>query len=368
LRTRKAWNVALWLYGGEPLISVEQCLRVISGAREVTRRLGVYLQVMATTNGTLIASPRTRALVENIDLFYVALSESRDAHGVQRPYVGGKNGYGDTLEGIAFAAKLGKKLIVRLNVTGRAGIVENLGTVMNDLHTAMGNVAYDDIKFEFHSFIYQPTCGVTRPQEYEAQSGRALVLPGRGQSEKVRPSSLEMLEVLPELEQVARQSPWPMEKFRLPHGSSIMPPPLSEVGFITMCDYSRGSGVAVAPGGEHYLCAQYAEIPEYRMGHITKPLYSNARYLKIVNASPFDDPVCAMCAYVPYCYVKKCAHELQDAHRTKDGQVRYANVPACRRAANRAFADLVRLKQRIAASEDCIDPRFPVKKVTTCLT
>jgi radical SAM protein with 4Fe4S-binding SPASM domain len=205
---------------------------------------------------------------------------------------------------------------------------------------------------------------VTGPKEYAAQSGRALVLPGRGKSEQVRPRSLNMMAVLAELEQIAHHSPWPMEKFRLPHGSSIMPPPLSEVGFITMCDYFRGSGVAVAPGGEHYLCAQHTEVPEYKMGHIAKPLYSNARYLKIVNASPFADPVCATCAYVPYCYVKKCPHELQGTYRTKDGQVRYSNVPACRHAANRAFADLVRLKHRIAASEDHIDPRFPMKKVT----
>lgn len=363
LRTRKAWNVALWLYGGEPLVSVDQCQRVITGAQELTRRLGVNLQVMATTNGTLIASPRTRQVVENINLFYVALSESREAHAVQRPYIGGKNGYEDTLEGIAFAAKLGKKLIIRLNVTTREGIVENLGAVLKDLHAAMGHVAYDDIKFEFHSFNYQPTCGVTGPKEYAAQSGRALLRPGRGKSEEVRPKALGMMDVLAELEQLAHESPWPMEKFRLPHGSSIMPPPLSEVGFITMCDYTRGSGVAVAPGGEHYLCAQHTELPEYKMGHITKPLYNNARYLKIVNASPFDDPVCATCAYVPFCYVKKCAHELQDAYRTKDGQVRYSNVPACQRAANRAYADLVRLKRRVAASEDLVDPRFPMKKV-----
>ncbi|TMQ25915.1 MAG: hypothetical protein E6J90_05180 [Deltaproteobacteria bacterium] len=111
LRTRKAWNIALWLYGGEPLVSIAPCLRTIDGARAVARRLGVHLQVMATTNGTLIAAPRARSLVENIDLFYVALSESRQAHGAQRPYIGGGNGYDDTLAGIAFAAGLGKKLI-----------------------------------------------------------------------------------------------------------------------------------------------------------------------------------------------------------------------------------------------------------------
>ncbi len=362
LRTRKAWNVALWLYGGEPLVSADQCLRAIKGAQEVTRRMGVNLQVMATTNGTLIASPRARAAVENVNLFYVALSESRDIHGVQRPYIGGKNGYDDTLEGIAFAAKLGKKLIIRLNVTNREGIVENLGAVLNDLYKAMGNVAYDDIKFEFHSFYYQPTCGVIGPKEYAAQSGRALLMPGRGKSEEVRPKSLNMMDVLAELEQVARQSPWPMEKFRLPHGSSIMPPPISEVGFITMCDYTRGSGVAVAPRGEHYLCAQHTEIPEYKMGHITNPIYNNPRYLKIVNASPFDDPTCAKCAYIPFCYVKKCAHPKQDAYRTKDNQVRYANLPSCQKDAHLAFAKLVQLKRRIAASEDLVDPRYPMKK------
>ncbi|HRC56180.1 MAG TPA: SPASM domain-containing protein [Kofleriaceae bacterium] len=364
LMARKAWNVALWLFGGEPLIATDQCLRVIQGAQEVTRRLGVNLQVMATTNGTLISSPRARAVVENVDLFYVALSESREMHGVQRPYVNGKNGYDDTLAGIALAAQLGKKLIVRLNVTHREGIIDNLGTVLRELHAAMGNTTYGDIKFEFHSFTFQPTCGVSGPKEYAAQSGRALLLPRRGKSEEVRPRSLDMMSVLPELEQVARQSPWPLDKFRLPHAAAIMPPPLSEVGFITMCDYSRGSGVAVAPGGEHYLCAQHNEVPEYKMGHITRPLYNNARYLKIINASPFDDPTCATCAYVPLCYVKKCAHELQDAYRGKDGRVRYSRAPACQRTANSAFAELVRLKQRIAASEDSVDPRFPMKKVT----
>ena len=118
-----------------------------------------------------------------------------------------------------------------------------------------------------------------------------------------------------------------------------------------------GTGFVSATG---YLGGEMTFGP----GHITKPLYNNARYLKIINASPFDDPVCAGCAYVPYCYVKKCAHERQDAYRTRDGQVRYSNPPACRRAAHRAFGDLVRLKRRIAASDDGVDPRFPGKKVT----
>lgn len=362
LVARKAWNAAVWLYGGEPLVCPDQCLRVIRGAQEVTRRLDVHLQVMATTNGTLLASPRVRAAVEQIDLFYVSLSESRQAHGEQRPYVNGKNGYEDTLAGIAFAASLGKKLIVRLNVTSAERVVEHLGGVLRDLHAAMGGVAYPDVKFELHPFVFQQSCGVKSASEYAAQTGRALLMPRRGKSEEVRPASLDLASVLPELEQVARESPWPFAAFRLPHGASIMPPPLSEVGFITMCDYARGSGVAVAPSGDHYLCAQHAELPEYRMGHITQQLYRNARYLKIVNASPFDDPTCRSCAYIPHCFVKKCAHEQQDAYRTKDGQVRYSRAPDCQRASQRAFAELVRLKHRVAASEDTTDPRYPMRR------
>ncbi len=364
LQARKAWNAALWLFGGEPLVCPDQCLRVIRGAQEVTKRRNVHLQVMATTNGTLLAAPRAREAVDNIDLFYVSLSESRRAHDEQRPYVNGKSGYDDTLAGIAYAASLGKKLIVRFNVTRRDGLRDNLGGVLRDLYAALGNIAYDDLKFEFHSFVFQSSCGVGDPQQYAEQSGRALLLPRRGKSEQVRPPSLDLTAVLPELEQVARESPWPLDKFRLPHGSSIMPPALSEVGFITMCDYARGSGVAVAPNGDHYLCAQHNEVPEYRMGHITQPLYGNARYLKIINASPFIDPTCSSCAYIPFCFVKKCAHEQQDAYRGKDGQLRYSRAPACQRAANGAFAALVRLKQRVAASDDLTDPRYPHRRVS----
>lgn len=81
------------LFGGEPLLDIEQVERVIEEARAVTSRHRKALLLSVSTNGTLLDEVRLRLLRRAGVHVQLSLDGDREAHDLNRRFVDGRSSY-----------------------------------------------------------------------------------------------------------------------------------------------------------------------------------------------------------------------------------------------------------------------------------
>jgi uncharacterized protein len=279
---RNPARAILWLTGGEPFVAPDVCADLAARCRATCASRRVPLTAATTTNGTLIRTARGRALAEQLDLFYVTLSESPAAQGAQRPFGDGRNTYAAVIDGLRILVELGKLVIVRFNIaSGNAGC-DHARLVIQDLYRAFGDVAYPRLSFEFSALIcFQEKCASDPQTANEARTA--------------------LRRLGPALNALATSTPWPRSAFRLRDVCAL--PGLHDHEHLEICDFLCGDGYYVSPSGDLYMCTTKANDPNYHLGRVddSPRLFANDRFLRVLNLTPFDDPRCAACALLPAC-------------------------------------------------------------------
>ncbi len=299
IRMRRPASVILWLSGGEPFVSARECLDLSVQAARRCEELGVSLFQAATTNGTLVDTEPGLALAKRLDIVYLSLSESESAQLAQRPFRGGRNSYQAVLRAFPILADLGKQIIVRFNVASGSAGCEQVREVIADIHRALGEVAYPRLSFEFSALLcFREKCF---SDPLTSSEGRELLAAMAGA-----------------LETLAESTPWPRTSFRLPAHGAL--PAMYEDEHFEICDFLRGDGFFVTPGGEMYTCTTKLGDPRHRLGRVRDrhELFFDPRFLRVVNYDPFEDPQCRDCSLLPLC-LTRCPLWSGDDLRFSDG-------------------------------------------------
>ena|GEM_PF-4432506 len=329
LDNRGTAGIWVWFYGGEPFVCPGQCEKVIEGVKRICSEYGMRSYFAVTTNGTLLTAKASRGMVDGMDYFYTGMAQSRQAQGRERPYLDGRNSYDAVMEGMALAAKLGKRIKVRFNVSEPEKIPRDMPVVLNDLLRAFGGELYQTIRFTFK---------ILRPRDIDVSSPKV-------QEEMSRKHhSLETI-----VRDAQKNSPWPGKHFSKP-GKHVflktafpVTPGVGGCGFELCCEYVRGNRFALRPDGRLEMCHVRENDPGLIFGHVSDPeqALSYGRYLRIMNFSPYLDPVCRKCAYLPMCLVKCPLGVIdQDEPTLRTGSCRQE----CREAVDHYINDVLTLR------------------------
>jgi uncharacterized protein len=282
-----------WFYGGEPFMCPRHGAKIIDGLRQICAEWNVRSYFAVTTNGTLVTRKASRPMVEGMNYFYTGMAQSREAQARERPYTDGRNSYEAVLKGLALAAQLGKQIKVRFNVSEPEKIPRDMPVVLNDILRAFGGELYGRIAFTFK---------VLRPPDID----RASIQVQEEMSHKHH-----ILETI--VRDAQKDSPWPSKHFSRP-GKHVflrtafpVTPGAGGCGFELCCEYVRGNRFAIRPDGRLQMCHVRENDPGLLFGNVSDPerALSHGRYLRVVNFSPYADPVCRDCAYLPMC-LSKC--------------------------------------------------------------
>jgi uncharacterized protein len=95
-----AREVQLSFFGGEPLLEWERLVEATAIAEERARAEGVRLQLMVTTNGTLLDEERVQFLVEHRFFVGLSIDGAREAHEATRPLRGGRSSFDAVVRGL----------------------------------------------------------------------------------------------------------------------------------------------------------------------------------------------------------------------------------------------------------------------------
>lgn len=287
LRERHVRRLMLWLYGGEPFAQADVGGRLVGALREACARQGTQCLVYAATNGTLLAHPRSAALLRAVDVFYVSLAQGRAAHAAERPFRGGRSSFDACLGGLARLAAADKTIHLRVNVSRVETLADDFAATQAELLRIFGGRPYPRLRFEFRPLL--PAC-------HSASAPTCVDAPAV-------PFSSELQQAL---RRITAASPWPASDYMRPAGGGL-PLLRGACGGVEMCDYAKGEAFLVPPDGSLYLCNHLKNDARFRIGDLRDPdaALRHPLYLRLLNSCAFDDDACRECAYLPWC-LREC--------------------------------------------------------------
>lgn len=99
-------RLLLGLTGGEPLMALDKCLRIVSELYKWCENNGIRFEAMIGTNGTLITKEVIDAFSEYPICFCISLDGSKQINERRRPYKeGNKSSYDDIVKALKLVAK-----------------------------------------------------------------------------------------------------------------------------------------------------------------------------------------------------------------------------------------------------------------------
>ncbi len=271
----------LRLVAAEPLEAITECSDLIERARAVCARRRVSLSTALATSGPLVWSPAASSLAKAVDVFELTLCDSPAAHRAHVATRDRDDSYAATLDAIAKLAALDKELVVRLWPATRPRAESRLQEVLTDLHRALGGVEPPGLRFVFGPPRSEARCPRIGSDGWPAPA------PAEPAEPAIEPA---------ELQRLLGDTPFRYEQFEIPQDRPL-PPPQARCADLDTCSYLRGCALEVAASGEIVLCPSLPVV----LGHVSRSSQIDHRYLRIINANPFDDDECRECALVPLC-------------------------------------------------------------------
>lgn len=251
-------RLSLCWYGGEPLLR----FRTIVSLTERLQALGLPSTAVLVTNGYLLQDPVIGELDRlDIDTIQVTLDGGRETHDGRRRHVSHGGTYDTILDNLReLMGRWGGKLVVRVNIDREN--TEEFSDVRSELSRCLpeGDVAvYPGIVD--HGVIRHPdsTCRFTKGEEAD----------------------------------------FFFEMYRRGEVEGGLFYPVRESG----CMALAGNSFLIGPEGELYKCTQDLGEPDRVVGSVfggggwNLPLLG--RYME--GVSPFDDPLCRECFFLPVC-------------------------------------------------------------------
>jgi len=273
--------IAIWYYGGEPLTYTQSGEQLSYIIKSKCNDIGINVYQYMATNGTLLSQRSSRAMLSSLDQFHLTVSQSKQAHGRERPYRSGANSYSDVVKGVGLLAELKKRISLRINVSNVDTLEMDLIVLLKDLAKACGG-PYRGMVIQLHQHLREG----------------ALC---RGNTEAARFSKDIYTHISSVVRKCMPRLDWGPENFLL-HGTSQV---LYSQGRCLgeLCGYIRGSKFFVAPSGDLYLCNITENEPRYLLGNVRNPqeALSNKVYLRALTFLLADRPECKSCEFLPLC-------------------------------------------------------------------
>ncbi len=292
IASRTLVRAVLWYYGGEPLLFTDTCARIGAAVARSCDARNVSLLQFAATNATLLRADSP--LLPQLDSCYVGISQSRAVQAEERPFLGGRNSWDATLDGIGVLAKARKSIRVRVNVRDLTTLAADIVALSEEVLHACGGQPYRELQFEYQAL-----------QEYSCDGGSQCAGPGRS---LVDPALLAS-----SVESVVDSLPWPRSAFRLPTKRKFRNHKGPCTG-LELCGYLKGENFLIDPKGDVYFCNQHKSDPRYRIGpvHARQEVLNHGLRSRALTYTAFDDPECKDCGYLPVC-LTKCHLKAMDA-------------------------------------------------------
>jgi len=273
LRTLSPLTVELVFYGGEPLLNPKAIRLISEGISQITRAMGIQLNISIITNGVLLNRELIGFLLPlGLKEIKVTLDGDREAHDAKRPNQNG-NGTFDT-------------------------ILQNLLQLKGEVPISIGGNFDNSNKESIPRLL-----DLLEQRGFNGHLKRVLFKPIFSSLENARrpQSSFNTCTFsdinVEDLLWLRRET----EKRRLPCAEGIALGP---------CEAARENAYTIDPLGRIYKCAGSAGMDEFVIGHINEDAF-NHRNTQFMTFDPSE--VCQGCPYIPICgggcrmaaYIKK---------------------------------------------------------------
>lgn len=263
-------TILIKLYGGEPLINAQACLKICEEIALWTQQNNVTLAVILQSNGTLLSDDLLEKFAPYLTGAELTLDGPQETHDKTRVYKDGRGTYNDIVDAVQRLIKKGIHVILRINVRN----AQDLYQVLSDL-TEKGLRDKKEVAF------------------YYAQTSDFGLCELFGSTKLCYEDEKRFLDVTPDLRQVIESSGW-MEHLE-------MPEVIQKQKFVA-CNSEKKARYVIDPFGDIYLCFFRAGQKEYRAGVLKEgkgqfgPLYYS-----MVARNPLTFEECQSCPYLPLC-------------------------------------------------------------------
>ncbi len=277
IRDNRCRAASVGFYGGEPLLNVDACVRIMEALAAFAAAEGIEVEFPVTTNGSLLTRVRGSALFDHVSAFHLTIEGDRGTHDAIRRTAAGRGSYDQILAGIALVVERGLRLIIRLHQNELTA--ESFTRVLDDLAAA-------GLRPDSKAAIYSTSVAPRSPFASAGQCRRELTA--------TRAQALAQERELAALGRRHRLAPLLSWEIARP----TAPPEQRAIG----CAFASCASCAVDSNGDLYKCPDDLR-PEARIGTIGedgRPRWTS-RYYQILGSRWWHGGACRQCEYLPVC-------------------------------------------------------------------
>jgi uncharacterized protein len=133
VQRRHCGEFSVILYGGEPMLNFEACLKILDVSRDLAKQENARCHESVITNGTLLTSENVAELYKrDIENVQITLDGPRDEHDHKRKYKSGTGTYSDIFKSLTLLNDLGIGIVLRMNIDKNTS-VEGVSNLLDDL-------------------------------------------------------------------------------------------------------------------------------------------------------------------------------------------------------------------------------------------
>jgi uncharacterized protein len=133
MQKRRSDEVVVILYGGEPLLNMKPCFKILDATQNLAQQERAQCHEYLITNGTLLTLNNIRELydrgVENVQ---ITLDGPREEHDNKRKYKNGRGTYDDIFKSLMMLTDVGIPVVLRLNIDKNT-TAEGISSLLEDL-------------------------------------------------------------------------------------------------------------------------------------------------------------------------------------------------------------------------------------------
>ena len=259
----------LGLYGGEPLLIRDQCIRLMEGASALCSDNNVLFDGNIVTNGVLI----TEDVIENLIIPYcrtvqITMDGGRDAHNKRRIRKDGGGTYDTILDAISLLKDSGRPPDVRLNVDR-----ENAYT-FGELFEDLKDRGLGDIKVSL-GWVHPPDEKLVG-EGCSGYTDMCFSHQEMANFEDIMFGTMDELGVVYDKPKLVKHSP---------------------------CTFDREDAFLIGPYLDLYKCWEFVGQKDKQVGHLNGDgeVVLNHEYFEQVGRNPLQFEECRECVYLPLC-------------------------------------------------------------------
>lgn len=267
----KSSNIALKLYGGEPLLNSDVIYPVFNVLSEYSKTTGTGFHILLQTNGTLLTKELVDAIADHLWTVEMTVEGDKLRHDTIRVYKTGGGTYEDIMNSITLLLNAKIHVALRVNVTDP----NSLDALLKDMHN---RGIPGDSPFSFY---------VTQTSDFGLEqffTDDGLCLHDEKRS----------IELIPELREVVYENGFK---------KNLVTYDTLQIKKILSCSAEKKGTYVIDPFGDVYLCFFTAGQKEFNVGTIKKggTIVWNPRFYQVMSRHPLTNAECQQCAVLPMC-------------------------------------------------------------------